>query len=177
MALKVRSGSVWHTVNGAYVMSGGVWKPLRFLYVAERTYTEPPQGDDEEPVTRTVWRLARAFEPPSTKPGPPYVTEFREHEGDEPPPQIDLRIQFLFGGAPYGNWPFGVQGLEVWISENGEYSLLSRITDPEATEVWVYGNAYTQPTAIQVRFRFINDAGPGPWSNESSVYYVQPGGY
>lgn len=177
MALKVRSGSDWHTVNGAYVMSGGVWKPLRFLYVAERTYTEPPEEDDEEPVTKTVWRLVRAFVPPSRKPATPYVTPIPEHEGDEPPPAIDLLIQFNATGTIIGEWPPEVQGLEVWVSEDGQYYLLSRITNPNISEMWIRGNDYVRPTAIRVRFRYINDAGPGPWSDESPEHYVQPGGY
>lgn len=180
MAISVRSGGTWKPVNGAHVRSGGVWKPIRYLFVADGVYLTNPPPDPPpigwEPIYATRWKLARAFEPPYAAPATPTLSPVPEHMGQDPPPRIDARVDFQSRegeGIVPRSWE-----LEIWVKRTGSYPRdwwrIASIDDPDATtytEVWM-----EEPGFLTARLRYVNEAGPGPWSGESNQIFVQPSG-
>lgn len=181
MALQVRDGTTWKTVNGAYVMQGGSWKPLRYLFVADGEYLTNPPPDpppvDWVPIYATKWKLVRAFVPPHSTPPAPTLSAIPEHWEIDPPPRIDARATFpsFSGGGPVErSWTRELR-FELSPDTGAPYSWSVKITDPDQTsflEEW-----FARPAGyLKARMRYVNEAGAGAWSPLSNEIYVQPGG-
>lgn len=169
MAIKVRHQGTWKDVHGVHVRDGNEWKPVKHLFVMVENKIDPL---DPSSWTKT-WKLIRSFVPPHRAPPDPILTPyygngfpkahldfgyFSPHEVVEQTWTIEIYIHVWGGGDPYLYEPDEYENDPVPDLTIGEIILPWR--EPQAT--------------IQVRTRYVNEAGPGPWSALSAPVTVFP---
>lgn len=179
MAIGARDGGQWKTMQaGTAVQQGGAWKGLRYLFAADGTRTVYPDDpdypheiDDPSPLPPkevTIWKVARAFEPPTKTPAIPTISRRSADpswvdDGSPRPPDY-VRVDF----GPHA----GVNDVERGWSRQLILSVGGgqTVVDPLQTYYEVLWSGISGN--VSARMRYVNDAGEGPLSGVSATIWV-----
>lgn len=191
MAIRPREASLWENQpTAASVMSAGVWTTAKQVLVPRYTETIYPDGPTGASYTRTLFQVAQDFvvPPGKTSPDPPTVSITSSNpswvDDGGPAPQSDVLVEF--DAIPHGP-EMAVPGFtntiprsitikryydrEIQYQVGGVTELLETIPDPDTTSSTVRWSGNSG--SLRVRMRYINDAGPGPWTALSTGKQVQ----